>query len=60
MRGRVKQLPHKKSRQDPTAHEFHFDWSYPGEERGGETLKVMVGRMRENCDEQRALDEVYR
>ena len=46
VRGRGKELPHKKSLEDPTVHEFHFDWSFPGEEKGGETLKVMVGRMR--------------
>ena len=46
VRGRGKELPHTKAARETEMHEFHFDWAFPGEEEGGQTLKVLVGRMR--------------
>ena len=38
VRGRGKELPHRKTMEDPVMHEFHFDWAFPGDEgeRGGD------------------------
>jgi len=46
VRGRGKELPHPQARRETDMPEFHFDWAFPGEEVGGKTLKVLVGRMR--------------
>ena len=46
VRGRGKEMPHKKTTEEPLQHEFHFDWAFPGDEGGEDTLKVLVGRMR--------------
>ena len=46
IRGRGKEMPHRKVMEEPTMQEFHFDWAFPGEEDGSGMLKVLVGRMR--------------
>ena len=46
VRGRGKEMPHKRTTEEPTQHEFHFDWAFPGDEEEEDTLKVLVGRMR--------------
>ena len=46
IRGRGKEMPHRKATEDPIMQEFHCDWAFPGEEDGSGMLKVLVGRMR--------------
>ena len=49
VRGRGKEAPHMKSgdKKEGEIPEFHFDWCFPGEEKTGDNLCVLVGRMRE-------------
>jgi hypothetical protein len=46
VRGKGKELAHKKANRETEMHEFHFDWAFPGEEEPRKTLTVMVGRLR--------------
>ena len=46
VRGKGKELAHKKANRETEMHEFHFDWACPGEEEPRNTLVVMVGRLR--------------
>ena len=46
VRGRGKELPRKRSQEEVDMHELLLDWAFPGEEAGGQTLKVLVGRLR--------------
>ena len=46
VRGRGKEMPHRRVAEEPMQHEFHFDWACPGDEEAEDTLKVLVGGMR--------------
>ena len=46
VRGKGKELAHKKANRETEMHKFHFDWVIPGEEEPRITLTVMVGWLR--------------